>query len=58
MNIFNNHLAITISLLQNAMPNPTLWHGPAADTCRIEMQKLNHQLKTLMIEMQLLGLIP
>ena len=58
MNIFNNHIAITVALLQHATPSPALWHGQAADTCRTEMQKLSHQLKTLMFEMQLLGLIP
>jgi len=58
MNIFNNHIALTVSLLQHATPSPALWQGPAADTCRLEMQKLAHQLKTLMFEMQLLGLIP
>lgn len=58
MNIFNNHLAITVALLQHAQPSPHLWQGAAADSCRLEMQKLSHQLKSLMWQMQLLGLIP
>jgi hypothetical protein len=58
MNIFNNHLAITVALLQHAQPSHTLWKGPAADACRFEMQKLQHQLNSLMWQMQLLGLIP
>ena len=58
MNILNNHLAVTIALLQHATPSPSLWQGQAADSCRLEMQKLNHQLKALMFQMFLLGLIP
>jgi len=58
MNILNNHLMITIALLQNAQPSSGLWHGPAGDTCRLEMQMLSHRLKSLMWEMELLGLIP
>jgi hypothetical protein len=58
MNIFNNYLAITVALLQHAQPSPALWRGPAADACRSDMQKLAHQLKSLMWQMQLLGLIP
>jgi hypothetical protein len=58
MNIFNNHLSVTIALLQRAQPSPSLWRGPAADTCRLEMQKLQHQMTSLMWQMQLLGLIP
>lgn len=51
-------MAITVALLQHAQPSPHLWQGAAADTCRLEMQKLTHQLKSLMWQMQLLGLIP
>jgi hypothetical protein len=58
MNILNNHLAVTIALLEHATPSASLWQGPAADNCRLEMQKLNHQLKGLMFHMFLLGLIP
>jgi hypothetical protein len=58
MNIFNNHLAVTIALLKRAEPSHTLWRGPAADSCRLEMQKLQHQMSSLMWQMQLLGLIP
>jgi hypothetical protein len=58
MNIFNNHLAVTVALLKHAEPSPTLWKGPAADTCRLEMQKLQHQMNSLMWQMQILGLIP
>jgi hypothetical protein len=58
MNILNNHLAVTTALLDHAKPSPMLWSGQAADSCRLEMQKLSHHLKTLMFEMYLLGLIP